>query len=268
MSNPSHERKYELVVNATESELSPEVIRELCFDPESGAWLLGLLDRGLVPPWVVDEHLSMDDPEGTFVQHRVQLVRAAELSDEQWEILARDEWIDVQEAMVVEGESRDIPDAALREAWRQVEEFMKEEGFPEPQWHWSFVGPIVNEWVSLPNQTRIALVNSISQGYICQTIDTGSTDEVKRDLVLDAVAALAQGQFLIADGVLWWHSHWQKVERVGGYLVTAERSACRFVVTRHSGGLEWKVDDRLQTWGVDDLDTCNRVWEAARLGDV
>ena len=52
MSDPSHERKYELVVNANVSELTPEAIRELCFDRESSAWLLGLLDRGLRPPQI------------------------------------------------------------------------------------------------------------------------------------------------------------------------------------------------------------------------
>ena len=217
----------------------------------------------------------MDDSEGTFVQHRVQLVRAAALSDAQWEILARDEWIDVQEAMVqeapaleemgLEGGSRGIPESALREAWRQVEEFMKEGGFPEPEWHWSFVGPIVNEWVSLPNQTRVALVNSLTQEYIWETIDSVATHESKHGLLLEAVAVLAQRESQPADGVLWWNSHRRNAERVGGYLVTAERSACRFVVTRLSGGLEWRVDDRLQTWSVDDLETCSRVWEAACL---
>jgi hypothetical protein len=252
-------------MGATAEQLSPEIVRELCFDPSSSAWLMSLLMRGLAPAWVINELVDMEDREGQYVEHRIELVRHASLTDAQWHKLADQDWVEVHESMILQPKSRCIPDGALREAQRQYDEFMLEGGFPSPDWHWGFLLPVIQEWMSDAYKVRVALVNSTTMRFQGTEVQPGETVGATLASLAQGAAGLATKPGVAADGVIWWYSRDGSLHAAEGYLVAADRRACRFVVKSGPGDMEWTFDDRVRRWSVDELEACHVMWKASAL---
>ena len=250
-------RKYDLSTEATSKELGESGLRELCFDAENHDYLMNLLMRDEAPAWVVEEHLSMDDEDGEFVEHRCTIVINAELTDEQWIRLAQDDYREVVESVVEAADYRDLPDEALAEAQRCLEEEFgtlpptattghAAQGIP--QWMLPFLAPVFANWPERGGEIQMAVVTN--EGAPLLRAEVPPSQDGSITMLLEAARQLGGRTTRAQPGaILWWWPIGGDVNLVGGgVILTTGNQACEFSGRRRAGGTSWQTDDHNSQW--------------------